>query len=48
MAKAYQCDMNDSNKGTVATIWKRKKNGDLDPYAFVELTLAPELNLIKN
>ena len=39
---------NDSNKGTFATIWKRKKNGDLDPYAFVELILASELNLIKN
>lgn len=36
------------NHGTFATIWKRQKNGNLDFYAFVELTLAPELNLIKN
>lgn len=39
---------NNGKNETVATIWKRQKNGDLEPYAFVELALAPELNLIKN
>lgn len=38
----YMMVDNDGKNKTVATIWKLQKNRDLNPYAFVELTLAPD------